>query len=209
MEAYGLNTVTEEGRNIWQVIYSHSTDTENLEGSDLTVTGLYVGRFQPFHLGHLEVIKLILSKVDQLVIVVGSAQYSHTEKNPFTAGERILMMREALKEAKISLDRVQIIPITDIGVHSIWASHVTSYTGKCDLVFSNDPLTTQLFKEAGVKVEKIPFFKREAYSATEIRKRVLLNQDWRELVPKSVSKVIDSVEGVKRIKMLAQTDNPF
>jgi nicotinamide-nucleotide adenylyltransferase len=180
-----------------------------LEGFTLAVTGLYVGRFQPFHLGHLEVIKLILGKVDELIIVIGSAQYSHTEKNPFTAGERVLMVREAMKEAKISLDRVQVTPVTDIGVHSIWASHVASYVGKYDIVFSNDPLTTQLFREAGVRVEKIPFFKREVYSATEIRRRVLMEQDWRELVPESVSKVIESVHGVERIRMLAQTDNPF
>ena len=41
-------------------------------------TGLYVGRFQPFHLGHLEAIKHILKKVDTVIIAIGSAQYSHT-----------------------------------------------------------------------------------------------------------------------------------
>ncbi|TMI56005.1 nicotinamide-nucleotide adenylyltransferase, partial [Candidatus Bathyarchaeota archaeon] len=41
-------------------------------------TGLYVGRFQPFHLGHLEAVRHILSKVDELVVVVGSAHDSHT-----------------------------------------------------------------------------------------------------------------------------------
>ena len=175
----------------------------------MAVVGLYVGRFQPFHLGHLEVVKLILEKVDELVIVVGSAQYSHTKKNPFTAGERILMIRESLKDAGVSLEGVQITPIDDVNVHGIWVSHITSYTGCYEVVFSNDPLTSQLFKEAGVKVEGIPFFSREIYSATEIRKRILLDQDWRALVPKSVGKIIDSIDGVKRVKMLFQTDNPF
>jgi len=46
--------------------------------------GLFVGRFQPFHLGHLGVVKDILNEVDELVIVVGSAQYSHRIDNPFT-----------------------------------------------------------------------------------------------------------------------------
>ncbi|MEM2947357.1 MAG: adenylyltransferase/cytidyltransferase family protein, partial [Candidatus Bathyarchaeia archaeon] len=35
--------------------------------------GLFVGRFQPFHKGHLSVIEDILKEVDELVIVVGSA----------------------------------------------------------------------------------------------------------------------------------------
>ena len=36
--------------------------------------GLYVGRFQPFHLGHLGAVKSILEDVEELVIVIGSAQ---------------------------------------------------------------------------------------------------------------------------------------
>ena len=55
--------------------------------------GLYVGRFQPFHLGHLGAIKEVLKEVDELAIVIGSAQYSHNPSNPFTAGERLVMIR--------------------------------------------------------------------------------------------------------------------
>ncbi len=44
--------------------------------------GLYVGRFQPFHLGHLDAIKYALKEVDELVIVIGSAQYSHNSQQP-------------------------------------------------------------------------------------------------------------------------------
>ena len=174
----------------------------------MTVVGLYIGRFQPFHLGHLEVVKLILRKVNELTIVVGSAQYSHTKNNPFKVGERIKMIRESLKESKINLNRVQITPITDINVHGIWVHHISLYAGKFDIIFSNDPLTSQLFNEAGFKVESIPFFKREIYSATEIRNRILTDHNWRELVPKSVSDVIDSIKGVERMMTLLHTDNP-
>jgi len=38
----------------------------------MTKRGLFVGRFQPFHKGHLRAVKDILGKVDELVIVVGS-----------------------------------------------------------------------------------------------------------------------------------------
>ena len=63
--------------------------------------GLYVGRFQPFHLGHVEAIKKILDEVEELVVVIGSAQYSHNRGNPFTVGERLVMIRNALDEARI------------------------------------------------------------------------------------------------------------
>ncbi|MGF3523208.1 MAG: adenylyltransferase/cytidyltransferase family protein, partial [Candidatus Bathyarchaeia archaeon] len=65
----------------------------------MTTRGLYVGRFQPFHLGHLDAIQKILEEVEEIVIVIGSSQYSHNIHNPFTAGERLVMIRKALEEA--------------------------------------------------------------------------------------------------------------
>ncbi len=46
--------------------------------------GLYIGRFQPYHLGHQAVLEKIAEEVDEIVIVIGSAQESHTAENPFT-----------------------------------------------------------------------------------------------------------------------------
>ena len=72
---------------------------------DMVKRGVFVGRFQPFHLGHLKAVKDILGEVDELVIVVGSSQYSHEIDNPFTTGERITMIKRALEEEEISLSR--------------------------------------------------------------------------------------------------------
>jgi len=91
-------------------------------------TGLYIGRFQPFHLGHLEAVRHILGKVDELVIVVGSAHDSHTIENPFTAGERITMIRLALKETKIDANRYTVLPLPDAEFHKVWVSHLLSQT---------------------------------------------------------------------------------
>ena len=62
--------------------------------------GLIVGRFQPYHAGHHNSVKKILQEVDELVIVVGSSDNSHTVPNPFTAGERIEMISCCLKADK-------------------------------------------------------------------------------------------------------------
>ena len=72
----------------------------------MVTRGLFVGRFQPFHLGHLAAIKYVLKKVDELVIVIGSAQYSHRRNNPFTAGERLVMVRKALEEAGVDCSKI-------------------------------------------------------------------------------------------------------
>jgi nicotinamide-nucleotide adenylyltransferase len=60
--------------------------------------GLFVGRFQPFHKGHLEVVRLILKECDELIVAVARAQFNYSGEDPFTAGERIWIIHEALKE---------------------------------------------------------------------------------------------------------------
>ena len=168
--------------------------------------GLFVGRFQPFHKGHLASVKSVLGKVEELVIVIGSSQYSHTLDNPFTAGERITMIRQALEEEGIPLSRCWVVPVPDLHIHSIWVAQVASYTPKFHTVYTNEPLTRRLFIEAGYDVKPISFHKRAVYSSTEIRKRMLNGEDWKELVSESVAAFIGDIDGVKRLQDLAKTD---
>ena len=67
---------------------------------DERAAGLFIGRFQPFHLGHLDTIVRIVTECGYVKIAVGSAQYSNTPKNPFTYKERERMIRAALEEEK-------------------------------------------------------------------------------------------------------------
>ncbi|HIP26013.1 MAG TPA: nicotinamide-nucleotide adenylyltransferase, partial [Archaeoglobus profundus] len=129
--------------------------------------GFFIGRFQPYHLGHHNVIKHIVYEVDELIIGIGSAQESHTLENPFTAGERILMVARALDEIDKDLrKRVYIIPLEDIYRNSLWVSHVCSMVPPFDVVFSNNPLVIRLFKEAGFKVITTEMYNREEYQGT-------------------------------------------
>lgn len=168
--------------------------------------GLYVGRFQPFHLGHLEAIKGILQEVEELVIVIGSAQYSHDMQNPFTAGERLVMIRNSLQEAKVDSSQVWIVPVPDVHLHMMWVSEVEGYTPKFHLVYSNEPLTRRLFMEAGYKVKNLPFYDRQNYVSTLVRKKMLQGDSWRSLVPKAVADFIGEIDGVNRLRDLNQTD---
>lgn len=167
-------------------------------------TGLFVGRFQPFHLGHLATVKFALKSVDSLVIVVGSAQKSHELRNPFTAGERISMIKASLDaDSEIDSRKILIIPVPDSDVHSLWTRQVDMLVPKYDVVFANDPFTIHLFNEAVVKTIEAPLHDREKMSGTEVRRRMMADGNWRELVPVSVSKIIDELRGVERVKMSA------
>jgi nicotinamide-nucleotide adenylyltransferase len=177
-----------------------------VERKGMVKRGLFVGRFQPFHKGHLEVVKRILKEVDELVIIVGSAQYSHRLDNPFTSGERITMIRKALQEEEIQLSRIWIVPVPDIHQHALWVSQIVGYAPKFDVVYANEPLTHRLFMEAGFRVESIPFIKRDVYLATEIRKRMLAGENWKELVPNTVVNFIEEIDGDSRLRQLNKTD---
>ena len=169
-----------------------------------TRRGYYVGRFQPFHLGHRWVIERILKEVDELVIGIGSAQNSHKLDDPFTAGERLLMITFSMKEIR---ERVFVIPIIDLEWNALWVSHVLSLTPPFDIVYSNNPLVHQLFKEKGFEVKKSPLFKRGEYSGTEIRKKMIAGEEWEGYVPEETSKIIKSVNGVERLRSLTESDS--
>ncbi len=169
--------------------------------------GVYIGRFQPFHLGHLHAIEHILSEVEELIIIIGSAQYSHTLNNPFTAGERITMVYRALAEARIASSRYFVIPIRDMHVHMMWVAEVKGYCPKFEVVYSNEPLTRRLFTEAGFPVKSIPFSRRHLYLATNVRWKMLKDENWSELVPRSIVDYIKQIDGVERLRDLVKTDN--
>jgi nicotinamide-nucleotide adenylyltransferase len=172
----------------------------------MVTRGLYVGRFQPFHLGHLGAIKYSLKEVDELVIVIGSAQYSHNANNPFTAGERLVMVRRALFEAGVDYSKLWIVPVPDVHLHMLWVSAVEGYTPKFNALFSNEPLTKRLFMEAGYEVKTVPLFERKTYVSTIVREKMVKDNSWMELVPKSVADFILEIDGVNRLIDLTRTD---
>ncbi len=167
--------------------------------------GLLIGRFQPFHKGHIYVVKKVLKEVDELILCIGSAQLSHTLTNPFTAGERLMMIANSLAENGIE-KHYYIIPIQDVNNNSLWVSHVRSLTPPFAKVYSGNTLVKRLFSEVGVKVTTPPLFNRKEYSGTEIRRRMLKGEPWEDLVPKAVIRVVKEVQGIKRLYDLVKSD---
>jgi nicotinamide-nucleotide adenylyltransferase len=138
----------------------------------------------------------------ELIIAIGSAQESHTLTNPFTAGERILMVDYALKDS--GLEDYYLIPIVDINRYAVWVSHVESLVPPIDIVYTNNSLTQRLFTERRYKVKNPKLYDREQYSGTKIRELIKTDGAWEKLVPKSVKDIIIELDGVKRIKELLE-----
>jgi nicotinamide-nucleotide adenylyltransferase len=169
---------------------------------------LYIGRFQPYHLGHQAVLEEIAKEVEEIVIVIGSAQESHTPENPFTGGERMEMIYAALSESGLR-ERSVVTPLQDIKRNSVWASHLQSMVPRFDVVYSNNPLVVQLIGEAGIQIRKPPMYQRDLYSGTAIRKLMRENCDWASLVPAAVVSFIMENGGVERLISVSKSDDPM
>ena len=116
------------------------------------------------------------------------------------------MIAYALEKAGIDASKCYIVPVDDLNYHGAWVSHVISSVPKFDVIYSNETLTICLFKEAGFMVNPIPFYKRDVLSATEIRRRILADGKWEELLPKIVAEFIKENKGAERLKQLSRTD---
>ena len=164
---------------------------------------LFVGRFQPFHIGHLSVIKKALEVEDRLVIVIGSAEENHEAANPFTAGERFQMIEATLSAEGILHDRYAIIPIRNVENFMLWTTHVDQYIPPVYKVYTGSDIVKALYKSHGrYEIEDVEFVSN--VSGTVIREKMLRSDDeWKQLVHPSVVELIEKWNGVKRIQMVS------
>lgn len=161
-------------------------------------TGLFIGRFQPFHKGHLQDIIDALKEVDELIIAIGSSQFSHIEENPFSVEERIEMIEDTLIAKDIS--SYTIFPIPDISDDEKWVKHVEVIVPEFDIVFTGNELTEKLFKEKNYKIRKVTIL--QGINGTTIRDKIVRDENWQELVPKEVADFIKKINGAERIRKL-------
>lgn len=139
-----------------------------------------------------------------MVIAIGSAQFNYMLKDPFTAGERIWMLREGLKEGGVDLSRVLMVPIPNVENNLEWLGRVKSYVPPFDVVYTGNPFVAMLFRDAGYEVKQQPMFDREKYTSTRIRELILKGDPaWEELVPKSVAEIVKKLGGAERLRVAA------
>ena len=147
--------------------------------------GLIIGRFQPFHLGHLDTVRLIIRERGFAKIAIGSAQYSHTRENPFTAKEREMLIRAALS----GIEAYRIYHVPDIHDNARWVGHVRSIVGEFSVLYTSNPLNERLFAEAGCAV--VMHGMRRGVSGSRIRELMAHGSPlWKSLVPKQVAELL-------------------
>lgn len=157
-------------------------------------TGLFIGRFQPFHFGHLWVIGNMLCEVDKGIIVIGSSQESGTERNPYTFKQRFDMINEVLK-TNLPESKYEIIGVQDVNDDNKWVDNVLTFAGKDNVIYTGNEKTENLFKNQGVRIKKVELI--GGISGTRVRKTIKEKGDLYYLIPLKVEEQIKQMEESK------------
>ena len=165
-----------------------------------------MGRFQPFHLGHLDLAKQILDECDEIIIAITSSQFNYLEKDPFTAGERIEMIHNSLKEDGVDLSRCFVVAIENQFNIATWASYLKAALPSFDKVYSGNDYVSMLLADSGYSVVPPKFLDRQQYNATKIRNNITHDKDWQSLVPKAVAEKIQDINGINRLKTISKSE---
>ena len=164
------------------------------------MNGLLIGRFQPFHLGHLDAVLFGLARIDKLMIGIGSSNKYNEKKNPFSAAERKEMILSSIEPSIVS--RIKIFDIPDVDNHEKWTFEIDQIIPKYDVVFTNDEFTKTLFEKRQINVIQVILKAREKFSGTNIRKLITDDKNWQDLVPQGTRKVLDRINATNRLKNL-------
>ncbi len=156
--------------------------------------GLFIGRFQPFHKGHLSKIKSIKKLCRELVIGIGSSQSYGTRENPFSAKLRLKIIKVALKSANVDKKGINFIIVPDFGSDEDWFECVDKLSPNIDVVFSGNPWVKKVFKRHNIIV--VNSKRANGISGTKVRKLIRECKNWEGLVPQSVLKEIKFHEAV-------------
>ena len=167
---------------------------------------IFIGRFQPFHKGHLKAVTDILKDNDTIIICIGSSQEARTEQNPLSYKQRKEMINYAINDAKIPKKRYKLIAITDINTDDLWVGHVEKHSPKFDIVYTGNPHVKKLFKRSAYKVKDIALYKD--INSSTIRKRITQDMEWKKYIPNAVAYYLDDIDFEKLIKITKNNKEP-
>ncbi|MES2614846.1 MAG: NUDIX domain-containing protein [Bdellovibrionota bacterium] len=86
---------------------------------------VFIGRFQPIHVGHLKTIRLALERSKICILIVGSYKSAPSTRNPWSSEQRIEMIKKCLH--KEERKRVFFLPIRDrIYSEIVWQQNIVN-----------------------------------------------------------------------------------
>ncbi len=145
--------------------------------------GFFIGRFQPFHLGHKYALEFVEPHVDELIIGIGSSNEAGTPLNPLDTAARMEIIKEGLKDTKIDMRKVRFIEVPDFNNDEDWFNYIKGRHSDIEVVFSGNQWVQDIFKSKGMDVVVPPELRRDELSGTNVRLLINDNEKWEHLVP--------------------------
>ncbi len=162
---------------------------------------LFIGRFQPFHKGHLYSLRKAMKMGERVMIGIGSSQEKRTDSNPWSYEERKNMVEAMIAREPILRgwsSQVKIVGISDYELDSEWADEVVRVVRKVGyesdevVAVGNNDWTNDVLAEVGMDVLESGLHQRDELEGVKIRQMMRKgDENWRERVPECVSKNLD------------------
>lgn len=156
---------------------------------------LYIGRFQPFHNGHLYSLRKTARSADEVIIGIGSSNKSEEQDNPLRDETREEMLREVLKEEGLD-NVVKIVGLRDFPSDEDWLKELVRLVGEFDVVTGNNDWTNGILKNAGYDVYETGLYNRDELEGVKIRDMIRKEDlGWQERVPEYlIPKIQESID---------------
>jgi len=166
------------------------------------------GRFQPFHLGHLQYLRGAAERSDEVFVGITNPDPARVrpepsdparhlpESNPWSYAERMLMVKAAALDLGLDLAHVHPIPFP-VNEPELWSAYVPAGVTQYIRLFS-DWGGTKLdrLRGAGYEVVVLDEGAEKEISGADVREALRSRGDWQALVPPGVARVISSLERV-------------
>lgn len=153
---------------------------------------LVIGRFQPFHQGHVYLIQSALELSEKISICIGSANITN-EDNPFPYEKRLQMIQTTVRQNNWTDKILHIIPSDDIPDDTAWLDDIVEKLPPVDLIVGNNDWVNGIFKNAHYLTHKLILHNRDRFEGKTIRKLIAeKNPQWKTYVPDYVVKIIET-----------------
>ncbi|MDY6778923.1 MAG: adenylyltransferase/cytidyltransferase family protein [Candidatus Nanohaloarchaea archaeon] len=159
-------------------------------------TAVIVGRFQPLHEGHVEMIDAVLDDFEEVYLGVAVCDDEPTEENPLGYGDREAIFDEVYGE------EVETFPVEDAEDCDRGVAQVESYVGEGFIAVTGNEETKACFESHGYSVHEPPLYDRETYEGEKVRSEAQNGGDWKRLVPDDVASYLDEVGFEERLAAL-------
>lgn len=175
-----------------------------------------IGRFQPFHNGHKEMLDHALLIADRVIVVLGDTGCAPDHRDPWSVGERIVMIQACYPDChRLTFVCVEDIPYDD----EAWASRVHGAVAAASPAAACENLLVGFHKDASsFYLDMFPTWKLAevgakmvggaTLDATEIRRRLYTNEGiwWaiKQDVPPAVFEIMSRIGADRRQRLAAE-----